>query len=1049
MAPLHDMLDGGGLQSGLMNTGNIYNEPLTSAAGYLYSSEVLYAPNLPSAIDKGSTEIDTFAPMLSKESGDEGLQFTASSSARKKDSGKRPFSDVASVLDSSLPKKVVVKEVDKTSQFLNDVYLQKGQTSREVNVAPTEARSDHMSRPSSNFEALLSNAIDMSANQSNPLAQAKPGEGVTASNIPSRALEQKGMSIDTVEEIISVDTQFSQKKMFVNQIATTKVVEYSELPPQLQAPNLTAHLQAVMSTRTANPAMPRNKSDTQLSMMADKFALPQSLKVSRKELSPLVKGKHANSNLPRNRSDSNLVQMSKDTCRVYARRRMASISVDTKPLIIPRNFSDSSLCSLGRGVSRRPQPILPKNLIGIVPPSQSRASGTAASKATSSQLETVAGPKVPGGGQFSSFLVNRQQPTSTDPVQVTLYMPKSRKTAQVPGVPKDNIVVSKQSNLPPQRVEVIQYKGNSSTEQGNKIVGIVPAVAVAPTVTSAALPPSSTPRQFQSVPTHRDSTATVGQHATYAAQHQTFATSKDLLNVATSASNQSQVSYTTLASAFPVTASSLSSVLHRSKGSDSVSSLQYPGRNPESTMAPNIPAEASRAGLVQVPINLPADAKAESIAPLQGFSDQQLVSLAQILRGSRSGDIGQETTIAYLEMLQKQLNTLLEQQHGKAKPQQVSTENTSGVSMNLARTTETDSQSLERDANLPYTNLSSATPVAASLASGPLPSANLPASALPSSSTMDAANHSQTGASWPQKFHSENSVVGSGLRQSHGSMLPRENLHFNTQMPVQQVQRPEAGSVPQNSHNSILVSHLKSQTVETRDQKWKALSKSSIPPNQGYSATGEAPFMKIADVSYFPGAQHPVPQQSMPFTESNPSVPRQNHSARSTTLNVVNLGSQIPQTTLPPNNSPMGIQQPILLGVNPGGLTSTIDASVLTLSVVPPLNPTQSTVLVSPGIAVPSQSNLVPAAGTDSCDKQKATGTSVRPTMVDLAIAASQRTYLTDNSSVKVSSSQVNTQAVVKTPSPAVSILLSNLNEIVYYLRALYSALKHFASWEL
>jgi len=1017
VTPLHDMLDGGGLQSGLINTGNIYNEPLTPAAGYLYSSEVLYAPNLPSAIDKRNTEIDTFAPMLSKESGDEGLQFTASSSARKKESGKRSFSDVGSVLDSSLPKKVLVKEVDKTSQFLNDVYLQKGQINREVNVAPAEGRSDHMGRPS-NFEALLSNAIDMSANQSNPLVQAKPVEGTTANSIPNRALEQKGMSIDTVEEIISVDTQFSQKKMFVNQIATTKVVEYSELPPQLQAPNLTAHLQAVMSTRTANPAMPRNKSDTQLSMMADKFALPQSLKVSRKELSPLVKGKQANSNLPRNRSDSNLVQMSKDTCRVYARRRMASISVDTKPLIFPRNFSDSNLCSLGRGVSRRPQPILPKNLIGIVPPSQSRASCTTVSKATSSQLDTVPGQKVPVGGQFSSFLVNRQQPTSTDPVQVTLYMPKSRKTAQVPAVPKDNITVSKQGNPPPQRVEVIQYKGNSSAEQGSKAVGIVPAVAVAPTVSSAALPPSSAPRQLQSVPTHRDNTATVGQHATYAAQHQTFATSKDLLNLAPPASNHSQVSYTTLASAFPVTASPHSSVLHRSKGSDSLSSLQSPGKSTENITAPNLPVGASNAGLAQVPINLPADAKAESIAPLQGFSDQQLVSLAQILRGSRSGDIGQETTIAYLEMLQKQLNTLLEQQHDKARPQQVSAENTSGVPLNLARTTETGNQSLERDVNLSYPNLSSATPVTASLASGPLPSANLPASSL-ASITMDAANHSQPGAPWSQRLHSENNVVGSGLRQSHGNMLPRENLHFNTQMPTQQAQRPEAGSVPQNNHNNTLVSHLKNQTVETRDQKWKALNKSNIPPNQGYSATGEAPFMKISDVSYFPGVQHSVPQQSMSFTDVNPNILRQNHSARSTTLNVVNLGSQIPQKTLTSNNSTMSIQQPILLGMNPGGLASTVDASVLTLSVVPPLNPTQSTVLVSPGVAIPSQSNLVPAAGTDADDKQKTTGTSVRPTMVDLAIAASQRTYLTDNSSVKDSSSQVNTQAVVKTSSAA------------------------------
>ena len=1023
VTPLPDMIDTSSLQSGLINTGSIYNEPLGSAASYLYSSEVLYTPNPSSSMEKSTTAIDTITPILSKDNGDEGLQFTASSSGRRKESGKRSLNDAKDVLDASIPKKIIVKEVDKTSQFFNDVYLQKSEANREVNVAMAAEQSGHTTRSSSNFETLLSNAIDISANQNTPSRQTKTAEGIAARDLPNRALESKGMSIDTVEEIISVDSQFSQRKMFVNQIATTKVVEYSELPPQLQAPNLTAHLQAVMSTRNANAAMPRNKSDTQLSSLADKFASPQSLKVTKKEVSPLVKSKGPNSTLPRNMSDSNLVQMAKDTCRVYTRRRMASISVDSKPLILPRNFSDSNLCSLGRGLPRRPQPILPKSLIGIVPPSQSRGSSTIP-KVGASQVETISGQTATvGTGQYSSFVVNKQRPSNPDPVQVTLYMPKGKKTAQIPAVPKEDITVSKQGNLPPQRVEVIQYKGHTSAEQGHKVVGIVPAVAVAPTISNIGLQPSSVlQRSLQSVPTHRDSVGT-SQHTTNVIHHETLVASKEPFHFTAPVTYQSRVPHATVTDAMPVATLPIPSLLQRNRSSDVSNTIQNSGSNIGNVTLPALNVQGSTAAPTQIPVVAPGDEKAESIAPLQGLSDQQLVSLAHILRGSRSGDIGQETTIAFLEMLQKQLNTLLEQQQGRMTTQQVTTENLLTTPMNTSKLATANNQGPERALTFPYVTLTST-----NLASAPLPSVALPTSALPSVSLASTGQNCSS-ATWPQKFDAANIVVGSSLAQSSAGMVPREKTHLKTEIPMQQVQTPEASSVSQNILKEMMMSHTQTQSAEVTGQKLNVGNRNDIP-SQIYTAASEPPFVKISDVSNFTRGQHSVPQQSVPGTGMNASVLQQGLPVPSTTMSFVEVGPQLAQKASAQLQSKhqMNIQQPILLNVNSGSLASTVDTSLITLSVIPPLNPTQSTVLVSLGAPLSSQPSAVTLAGADADDKQKTSGTSVRPTMVDLAIAASQRTYLADVSSVQAGTSQGNAPAGAKMSVPMVRVHLSGFD---------------------
>ena len=1042
VAPLHDMIDNGSLQPGLINTDSIYNEPLASASSYLYSSEVLYTPDPASSMDKSSTGIDTITPLLSKDPGDEGLQFTAPSSLRKRESGKRPLSDAKDVLDSPLPKKVIVKDVDRTSQFLNDVYLQKGEPNRQASIAPTEERGGHLNRSSSNFEALLSNAIDMSANQNAPTGQTKPTENMTRSDIPNRGLESKEMSIDTVEEIISVDSQFSQRKMFVNQIATTKVVEYSELPPQLQAPNLTAHLQAVMSTRNANPAIPRNKSDTQLSLMADKFASPQSLKVAKKEVSPLVKGKRQNNVLPRNMSDSNLVHMKKDTCRVYTRRRMASISVDTKPLILPRNFSDSNLCSLGRGLPRRPQPILPKSLIGIVPPSQSRVNN-ASTKAAISQVETTtrqlgtssaSGTSGASGSVHYKFGVNKQPPTSTDPVQVTLYMPKGKKTAQVSAVPKENTAVSKHGNLPPQRVEVIQYKGPASSEQGSKIVGIVPAVPVTPTASSMALQPSpSLQRPIQSVPTHRDSAVT-NQHSTCVIQHDTLVSSEDPFLFTPPVICQSQAPLATVASSIP--ASPISGLQHGNRRSDMSHTIQNPGNSIGNATIPGMPVQAPTPGPTQV--TAPSVVKADSIGPTHELSEQKLILLAQVLQGSRSGDIGQETTIAFLEALQKEIETMLGQQQGKAKTQQNTLAGISADSLNSGKTTVANNQGMEHVVTLPYASLASATLPTTTLTSAslphvplpsvplptaPLPSVPLPSSGLPISAfspiSLAPASCNSGSSNLSQKLINARNVMGSSLSQENIGILPREKVQSEREVTIQQLQTLGARNLPQ-SIRSDLMPQAQTQLVEANTQRLN-LSNKNIAPGQIYTASNKIPFIKVSDVGYFSEGQRCVPQQSVSYTEINPNLVPQNLTAANTPVSFVGIGSHLPQKAISSqqNTQQMSIQQPILLGVNSDGLASTVDASVITLSVIPPLNATQATGVISLGSTLSNQSSVVTVPGADPNEKPKTSGTSARPTMVDLAIAASQRTYLTDSSSV--SASQGSTTVPVDSSAPLVS----------------------------
>ena len=959
-----------GLQQGLINTSTIYNEVLGSNAEYLYSSGVLYAPNPNVTMEKSATGMDSLTTMLTTDSADEGLKFNVARSLNKSDARKRPLTHQNDIVETAPPRKMAIKEVD--SRFLNEDYLQKrqpGSTITPMPLAKTDEGKSEYSTRSSNFEALLSNAIDMSSNQNTE--QKKSLENIPTEQGPI-SVESRGISVDTVEEIIAVEgsSQSSQQKMLVNQVASTKVVEFSELPPQLQAPNLTAHLQAVMSARNANPGMPRNKSDTQLSSLADKFASPQSLKTSRKEVSPLVRSKRTHATLSRNMSDTNLVQMAKDTCRVYTRRRLASISVDTKPLMIPRNFSDSNLASLGKAAPRRHQPILPKSLIGIVPPTQSRVAG-AITKVAINQVDAVTAQTSSGGGQFTSFLVNKQQPTNTDPVQVTLYMPKSKKAVQVSAVPKENSVVSTQSSFLPQRVEVIQYKGHGQQTEGNKLI---PAATVAPNVSTDA---SNTNYPIQSVATHRDNLGTN--------EYSTYVIHKEPANFTVVPSPASHASSTCVANA-ATGAFVPNSVIQRA--SRDASSTPSSSHSRDSTGLPAIAIQSSLAAdeLATVPIAVESSDKANSVAPLEGLSDQQLISLAQILRGSRSGDVKQETTIAYLEMLQKQLNTLLIQQQGKM---------------------ETSSM-----------NASIKSPNASPLGSN-------------TAVSIAVSNCSSINATAIQNFQSGSNVAGKVSLSSDLDMLAKDMKPTCMQSgdkPLNSIQIEEPSPSTSQDIRHYLTLHSSSQAMGSTaslqgvstggvarhlitahgNQIAQATSSQLFIPRN--ASTNDAPFARIPDAIHNEASRQVSTIADTCIATSFIQQQQQQLPIPATTHPIVNLverGAQLATGSATQGmQQPGNIRHPVFIGLQQSdSQTHTIGSSIMDLSIVPSLS-TKNTVLMSQATNISNQPVVVAVPHIVTSEIQKTSGTSVRPTMVDLAIAASQRTYLKDESSLLVCSSQ-------------------------------------------
>ncbi|XP_065055082.1 uncharacterized protein LOC135683680 isoform X2 [Rhopilema esculentum] len=985
VAPLQEVINiqhnGGQLQQGLLNTDQMYGDTLGSASTYLYSSEVLYTPNPSAPLQKADSSMENFTSMLSDDSSDQGLQFRMST---KKSSEKRAISEtIEDITTSSPPRKIMVKEVDRTAQFLNDKYLQKDlvqdPTVCQGSIQQTlfSGKNDLGSR-GSHFETLLSNAMGSSPSQAASSSTAI--ESAASAVLRTDARNKKVGNNPSAKIAEDSATQILQRKMLVNQTATTKVVEFAELPPQLQAPNLTAHLQAVMSTRSKNPSLPRNKSDTQLSSLEEKFVSPYTVRnttIRRESTVALATRTKRNvARLPRNMSDTNLVQMAKDSSKVLARRRLSSISVDSKPLILPKNFSDSNLCALGRGTHRRPQPILPKNLIAIVPPAPARIT-SGISRVSFSQVDTIVAQTTVSGGQFTTFMVSKQQPTSTNPVQVTLYMPKTTKAESVSATtepPK----ASEQCIAPPQRVEVIQYKGHQLESQGKQLSVVLPSATVAPSLALSKTQQQTTSFQAsfqQDLAQQRISVTNEGSGSK---------TQSQILSVTGNEMPLTrpgfQPSLIMPMQSEPVRSIAMTSVIqktstvqtpynittdivgHSSKGISSTVQQVAPLNNTNMTTVAAVEHK--------VPVVIQDSDKTESIAPLQGLSEQQLVNLAQILQGSRTGAVEQETTIAYLEVLQKQLNALLVQQQEMLKSQPPTSENNQISSANPSGSVLTssipDSQSFAR--NVYSAPTSSCLDVQQKAHTPSVEKVSAPFARIAGSQSFQVSGMSEQKVTNVSKLaiHPEAEMLLDGNTRS--------TISLTSSIPMKKQKRQQ---------------HNQSQASARINPAPPPISTQIFMPKGDNSLSVGSRTSTIVVPVHDNTVNQSVTYQTLPGLMPSPQpaggLPHQ-------TVLQFPYGSSASQ--LPVVQSVTGsAQQQVIVGVQSSPHFSTLDSSGVGISIAQALGNS----LVSNIKFRSSSEPLLPGSTTIAIPVDSTvTKASARPTMVDLAIAASQRTYLTD-----------------------------------------------------
>ena len=1024
------------MPSALLND-RLYSDPLGNATRYLYSSEVLYTPSPAVIFSKEESTINNIKPLLADESADEGLQFSMSGGLQ---AGKREISERdRDVTGVSPPRKLMIKDLENSSSLLDAggggvarfTRSMDFPTQGNIGLNSTMIPAETASSKSADFEALLSNAISSSNGQTMP-SSIIPSQTTVPGNFSGN---ETALRQDQTMTPVGNATQVVQHKMLINQTATTKVVEYSELPPQLQAPNLTAHLQAVMSTRTKNPAMPRNKSDTQLHALhtrslTEKFASPSNPVVRKDSGGSLpARVKRAN-RLPRNMSDTNLAQMAKDSsCRVYTRRRLSSISVDTKPLLLPKNFSDTNLAALSRGMPRRPQPILPKNLIAIVPPAQARTAG-AITRVAITQVDTVVAQTTVSEAQFTTFMVNKQMPCSSEPVKVTLYMPKGKQTAPV-SMPLEPVASGIQSTTFPQRVEVIQYPGHTP-----KNASVVSQASVVPPFVNTPIQQTPIP-QHQSVATHQDSSV-VSQRSTYASHSSTLATA-----VSSQIAPAFSVSPTPVVGADP-----LSSLVQKADESNCQSVAVKPQ---EAGLTPsNIRAGAALDSSTPAAMNV--DKAAEPIAPLQGLSETQLVNLAQILQGSRSGNVGQETTIAYLEMLQKQLNTLLVQQQEILKVQNndaVSTISTASVVSSMitaplastdviSQASQLDLQAKTQTAPSVKRKSSQAAAVRTAMsqvginvpenAAAPkhnikiipdkptkkdITEQNLIKNQIQVQSTPKQAVQSRTVAKQPQQQPQQQRQQQQQHRQQ-SQQCQQQNQHRHQQQEQQQQQQRQqtfientptqqpistqifmSKSITTNSVTGSTIPHSGHTTIPRHpaSRQLSSLATATVPDRQ------TPPVLTREPAGIFP--HYTTPQQQQKIAQLQQQQQQQQQE-------LLSLQHKVAVT-----------QSPVIIVASTPQL-STVDTSVINLSINQPISDPHN-YLKHKSQSAPAMQDLscIQASGQGKLGDQKSG--SPRPTMVDLAIAASQRSYLMDKtanagaSSAESSPGSLGAMAVVST----------------------------------
>eukprot|EP00112_Aurelia_sp_Birch-Aquarium-sp1_P004990 Seg1566.8 transcript_id=Seg1566.8/GoldUCD/mRNA.D3Y31 product="Carbohydrate-responsive element-binding protein" protein_id=Seg1566.8/GoldUCD/D3Y31 len=1038
------------MSSALLND-RMYSDPLGNATRYLYSSEVLYTPNSSVMFSKEESTIDTMKPMLADESADEGLQFSMGGGLQ---AGKREISDrERDITGVSPPRKLMIKELENTTSLLDTGGGGSARFGRSMDF-PTQGNiglnstmipAEPVASKSTDFEALLSNAISSSSSQTMP-SNIIASQTAVPVNFSSN---QTDLRQDQIMAPVGSATQVVQHKMLINQTATTKVVEYSELPPQLQAPNLTAHLQAVMSTRTNNAAMPRNKSDTQLHALhtrslAEKFASPSN-PVQRKDSGGSLPARVKRANrLPRNMSDTNLAQMAKDSsCRLYTRRRLSSISVDTKPLLLPKNFSDTNLAALARGMPRRPQPILPKNLIAIVPPAQARTAG-AITRVAITQVDTVVAQTTVSEAQFTTFMVNKQMPCSSEPVKVTLYMPKGKQTTPAT-MPLEPVASSMQPNTFPQRVEVIQYQGHTAKNASG-----VSEAAIAPPFVNAPIQP--TPNlQGHSVATHKDSSV-VSQRSTYATLSSTHATSASHIAPALSVSTTSNVG-----------ADSLSSLVQKANGLNRQSVAVKPqevGLTPS-----NIQAVAALD--LSTPAAMNVDKAAEPIAPLQGLSETQLVNLAQILQGSRSGNVGQETTIAYLETLQKQLNTLLVQQQEILKVQNkdpVSSISTSSIISSMvappvasqsvfSQASQLDLQAKAHTVPSLQKGSSQATAVRTAIsqveinvpevASAPKHNIKIiPDKPSKKDITEQSLIKNQIQVQDAPKQALQSQTVAKQLpQQQHRQQQQKQQRHQQSQHQQQHQQQQ------QQQQQTFIENTPTEQPISTQVFMPRGITTNSTMPHSSHTPIPRHPASRQLSslaTATLPDAQTPSAQpmqaHSIPLTREPAGIfPHYTTLQQQQKIAQQQQQQQQQQELLSLQHQVSVTQSPIIIGVQAlasAPQLSTVDTSMINIAINQPITDPNNH-LKHKSQSAPAIQDLSGGQATGQGKPGDQRSGSPRPTMVDLAIAASQRSYLMDKtanadaSSAESSPGPLGGIAVVQTLVQAIpTVVISDTSSV-------------------
>ena len=406
-------------------------------------------------------------------------------------------------------------------------------------------------------------------------------------------------------EMNETKPNISTSKALVPSASPSKQFEIPELPPHFQAPSLTAHLQAALATRPRFPPppppkgkLPRNKSDTQLA----------TLKARSEQNLPLAVRKSSTS--------KGLVGSSKRKGR------------------LPRNMSDTSLVQMendvGRG-SRRGGIRQTAFFVQDIKPKIIRKNFSDTNLIAMGTVATV------------GFVARRPQP----------ILPKSMLPVTPETVPKSMGRIAPAPVATPVTTVTTTAGGHFTTFMVNpqppgdtdprQVRLYMPRRTKASTSTTQALPMSTSSANIE----------TSKQKVEVIKYQRGFTGTPDAGASSSSGVVKQRPVFQTLVQRSPATHEG-TAAFPQNTGNIAMQS----STGPRSAVLPP-PTTSGSADQSSSIAN--ALAEVGLIAPLQGLNEQQLLALAQILQ-NRQGAPDHENAVAYLELLQQQLNILLMQQ---------------------------------------------------------------------------------------------------------------------------------------------------------------------------------------------------------------------------------------------------------------------------------------------------------------------------------------------------------------------------------------------------